>query len=164
MAHGFPKLPEPFARWFDQRGWHPRRHQLAVLSSVQAGNSVLLVAPTGGGKTLAGFLPSLIELSTSAKGQGLHTLYVSPLKALAVDIARNLERPVSEMGLGIAIETRTGDTPPHKRRRQRSHPPDILISTPEQLALMLADPHAHLLFRYLRVIVLDELHALVASK
>src|SRR5262245_3201475 len=157
-------LPEPFSRWFEERGWRPRGHQLDVLSSIGAGRSVLLVAPTGGGKTLAGFLPSLIELSASAKGQGLHTLYVSPLKALAVDIARNLEKPVREMGLGIAIETRTGDTPPHKRRRQRSNPPDILISTPEQLALMIADPHAQVLFRYLRVIVLDELHALVASK
>src|SRR5687767_5701600 len=164
MTQSNSKLPEPFARWFDQRGWQPRRHQLAVLSSVQAGNSVLLVAPTGGGKTLAGFLPSLIELSTSAKGQGLHTLYVSPLKALAVDIARNLERPVSEMGLRLTVETRTGDTPPHKRRRQRSKPPDILISTPEQLALMIADPHADVLFRHLKIIVLDELHALVASK
>jgi len=164
MSQSHSSLPQSFARWFKERGWRPREHQLAVFSSVGTGQSVLLVAPTGGGKTLAGFLPSLVELSTSAKGQGLHTLYVSPLKALAVDIARNLEKPVAEMGLGIAIETRTGDTPPHKRRRQRSNPPDILISTPEQLALMIADPHAHVLFRHLRVVVLDELHALVASK
>jgi ATP-dependent Lhr-like helicase len=164
MTQSNSTLPEPFARWFTDRGWRPRDHQLAVLSEVEAGRSVLLVAPTGGGKTLAGFLPSLIELSAAGKGQGLHTLYVSPLKALAVDIARNLEKPVTEMSLGIAVETRTGDTPPHKRRRQRSKPPDILISTPEQLALMIADPHARLLFRHLRVVVLDELHALVASK
>jgi ATP-dependent helicase Lhr and Lhr-like helicase len=164
MPQSHSNLPVPFARWFEERGWRPRGHQLEVLSSVGAGRSVLLVAPTGGGKTLAGFLPSLIELSASASGQGLHTLYVSPLKALAVDIARNLEKPVREMDLSIAIETRTGDTPPHKRRRQRTHPPDILISTPEQLALMIADPHAHVLFRRLSVIVLDELHALVSSK
>jgi ATP-dependent Lhr-like helicase len=164
MSQSSPQLPQPFTRWFEDRGWQPRDHQLAVLSKVKAGHSVLLIAPTGGGKTLAGFLPSLIDLSASVTGQGLHTLYVSPLKALAVDIARNLERPVSEMGLRLTVETRTGDTPPHKRRRQRSKPPDILISTPEQLALMIADPHADVLFRHLKIIVLDELHALVASK
>ena len=107
----------------------------------RAGESVLLVAPTGGGKTLAGFLPSLIELTSrrSARAQGaLHTLYISPLKALAVDVARNLETPVAEMGLDIRIETRTGDTPPSRRQRQRHSPPDILLTTPEQLALLLA--------------------------
>ena len=113
---------------------------------------MLLIAPTGGGKTLAGFLPSLVELyergakprrlvSTGKelrRSQGLHTLYISPLKALAVDIARNLETPVAEMGLPIRIETRTGDTPASKRQRQRRDPPDILLTTPEQLALLLA--------------------------
>jgi ATP-dependent Lhr-like helicase len=158
------ELPQTFARWFEERRWQPRDHQLAVVSLVQSGKSVLLIAPTGGGKTLAGFLPSLIELSSSQTGRGVHTLYVSPLKALAVDIARNLEKPVVEMNLPIKIETRTGDTPPHKRRRQRSAPPDILITTPEQLALMIADSHAQHLFAHLRVLVLDELHALVASK
>jgi ATP-dependent Lhr-like helicase len=164
MDQPHARLPEPFARWFAERGWQPREHQLGVLSKVQAGKSVLLIAPTGGGKTLAGFLPSLIELTASSRGRGVHTLYISPLKALAVDIARNLERPVMEMGLDISIETRTGDTSAHKRRRQRSSPPDILITTPEQLALLIADSHAAHLFRRIKVLVLDELHALVASK
>jgi ATP-dependent Lhr-like helicase len=158
------QLPHTFARWFEKRGWRPREHQLALLLEARAGNSVLLIAPTGGGKTLAGFLPSLIDLAASPLGRGIHTLYISPLKALAVDIARNLEMPVGEMGLGVAIETRTGDTPAHKRRRQRSSPPDILITTPEQLALLIADSHAAHLFRHLKVVILDELHALVASK
>jgi ATP-dependent helicase Lhr and Lhr-like helicase len=156
-------LPAAFAAWFRAKGWSPRCHQLAVVASVRQGRDTLLIAPTGGGKTLAGFLPSLIELA-STRGLGIHTLYVSPLKALAVDIARNLQAPVREMGLEVAIETRTGDTPAHKRRRQRSAPPDILITTPEQLALMIADAHAPRLFRSLRILVLDELHALVASK
>ena len=95
---------------------------------------------------------------------GLHTLYISPLKALAVDIARNLERPVAEMGLPIRIETRTGDTPSSKRQRQRRDPPQILLTTPEQLALVLASPDAPYLFGSLKRIVLDELHALVTSK
>jgi ATP-dependent Lhr-like helicase len=234
-------LPEPFARWFARRGWQPRAHQLELLAKARAGRSVLLIAPTGAGKTLAGFLPSLVELSGShspvrgkAKRQmlpapsplagegwgegwpqnhnlptppslslprkgggnrealqspkidsttrnedqrklistgrdlrregGLHTLYISPLKALAVDIARNLETPVAEMALPIRIETRTGDTPASKRQRQRRDPPHILLTTPEQLALILASPDAPYLFGSLRRVVLDELHSLVVSK
>src|ERR1700759_52982 len=98
------------------------------------------------------------------RGAGLHTPYISPLKALAVDIARNLETPVREMGLPVRVETRTGDTPTSKRQRQRRDPPDILLTTPEQLALLLASADAPYLFGSLRRIVLDELHALVTSK
>ncbi|GJE07164.1 ATP-dependent RNA helicase SrmB [Methylobacterium jeotgali] len=123
------------------------------------------MAPTGAGKTLAGFLPSLVSLAGGERrGKGLHTLYVSPLKALAVDIARNLEMPVAEMGLPVRIETRTGDTPSHKRTRQVSRPPDILLTTPEQLALLIAHREAEALFAGLRCLILDELHALVTSK
>jgi ATP-dependent Lhr-like helicase len=223
-------LPQKFARWFSARGWTPRPHQLELLAKAQAGRSVLLIAPTGGGKTLAGFLPTLVELSSDSsqtsphhdsasplegegwgggyklcseikkappsrraaradlplkggggeervRGEGrlrstgrdivrtgLHTLYISPLKALAVDIARNLETPVAEMGLPIRLETRTGDTPMSKRSRQRRDPPDILLTTPEQLALLLATPDAPYLFGTLRRVVLDELHSLVTSK
>jgi ATP-dependent helicase Lhr and Lhr-like helicase len=197
-------LPEPFASWFASRGWTPRAHQLELLAKARAGRSVLLIAPTGGGKTLAGFLPSLVELSggtgrlqprfsTAAlslptptpnpspqwggetrrlmstgrdvrREDGLHTLYISPLKALAVDIARNLERPLAEMKLPIRIETRTGDTPASKRQRQRRDPPEILLTTPEQLALLLASADAPYLFGSLKRVILDELHALVTSK
>jgi ATP-dependent Lhr-like helicase len=156
-------LPERFRHWFEGRGWAPRPHQLDLLARARAGRSVLLVAPTGAGKTLAGFLPSLVELAERRPG-GLHTLYVSPLKALAVDIARNLETPVREMGLPVRVETRTGDTPAHKRARQIARPPDILLTTPEQLALLLAHPEAREFFAGLRRVVLDELHSLVTSK
>jgi ATP-dependent Lhr-like helicase len=225
-----PLLPEKFSRWFSSRGWSPRAHQLELLARARDGRSVLLIAPTGGGKTLAGFLPTLVELSgqktwpqarrapspreavgrvgvggdlfehpipptpdpsppvagrmgggekaaparvsarplistgRDVRRQGLHTLYISPLKALAVDIARNLETPVREMGLPIRIETRTGDTPTSKRQRQRRDPPDILLTTPEQLALLLASADAPYLFGSLKRVVLDELHALVTSK
>ena len=230
------ELPEIFTRWFAQRGWTPRAHQLELLDVAQAGRSALLIAPTGAGKTLAGFLPSLVELSSHpalllpsplegeggpssrklrgpgegvssqesnedtpspgslrspspSRGEGkrslrpaqsarrlistgrgirrvggLHTLYISPLKALAVDIARNLEAPVAEMALPIRIETRTGDTPTSKRARQRRDPPDILLTTPEQLALLLASADAPYLFGSLRRMILDELHSLVISK
>ncbi len=98
------------------------------------------------------------------RSRGLHTLYISPLKALAVDIARNLETPIAEMGLPIKVETRTGDTPVSRRQRQRRYPPDILLTTPEQLALLLSSDDAPFLFSSLKRIVLDELHALVTSK
>ncbi len=156
-------LPGAFARWFAARGWTPHPHQFAMLEAARDGRSALLVAPTGGGKTLGGFLPSLVELA-GASGAGLHTLYVSPLKALAVDVHRNLLQPVAEMGLDIAAETRTGDTPPGKRRRQRAAPPDILLTTPESLALMLSYVDSARVFRGLRCVVVDELHALAANK
>src|SRR5215467_10245812 len=168
-------LPESFRRWFATRGWEPRAHQIALLDKARTGRSTLLIAPTGAGKTLAGFLPTLVELAAPSRrsgpgrdlvtsGSGLHTLYVSPLKALAVDIARNLEQPVAEMGLPILVETRTGDTPASKRTRQRRYPPDILLTTPEQVALLLSTADAPYLFATLKRIVLDELHALVTSK
>jgi ATP-dependent Lhr-like helicase len=157
-------LPPLFQNWFAGKGWQVRPHQQALAESRA---SVLLVAPTGGGKTLAGFLPSLIDLAAipkRARSRKLHTLYVSPLKALAVDVARNLETPIAEMGLPIAVETRTGDTPAARRQRQRHVPPDILLTTPEQLALLIAHPRAAQLFEGLKSVVLDELHALYNSK
>ena len=157
-------LPQRFLDWFSHRGWSPRAHQLAVLAHAEAGRDVLLISPTGGGKTLAGFLPSLVDITARGSGHGIHTLYVSPLKALAVDIARNLEAPIADMGLPLTVETRTGDTPHAKRQRQRKNPPDILITTPEQVSLLMADPHAGHLLGNLRAVILDELHAMVTSK
>ncbi len=134
-----------------------------MLAAARNGHSTLLIAPTGGGKTLAGFLPSLIDLTENPR-TGLHTLYISPLKALAVDIHRNLEAPIAEMGLQIRVETRTGDTPASKRQRQRTKPPQMLLTTPESLALLLSLPDARVLFAGLRAVVIDELHALTGSK
>jgi len=161
------RLPEKFEHWFASRGWQPRAHQLALVDHAQKGESVLLVAPTGGGKTLAGFLPTLIDLAQKpkrARKRGLHTLYISPLKALAVDVARNLEAPIREMELPVTVETRTGDTSAARRQRQRYSPPDILLTTPEQLSLLLAHPRSVQMFENLRTVVLDELHALFNSK
>ncbi|WP_159348894.1 ligase-associated DNA damage response DEXH box helicase [Roseomonas harenae] len=156
-------LPEPFAGWFAARGWTPRPHQIALWKAAKAGESALLIAPTGGGKTLAGFLPSLLDLHAEPR-EGLHTLYVSPLKALAVDIARNLMDPVREMDLPIRIETRTGDTPQNRRARQREAPPQILLTTPESLAVLLSSPEAPQLFAGLRTVVVDEAHAMAGTK
>ncbi len=163
-------LPAPFLEWFRSKGWQPRAHQLELLALAEAGKSALLIAPTGAGKTLAGFLPALTDLARRGKPKpgtrkpGVHTLYISPLKALAVDIHRNLSTPVGEMGLPVTIETRTGDTPQSKRQRQKLNPPDILLTTPEQLALLLSHKDAEVFFSDLRHVVLDELHSLVTSK
>ncbi len=156
-------LPEPFRTWFAARGWTPRPHQTAMLDAARAGESVLLIAPTGGGKTLAGFLPSLVDLAEKPR-EGLHTVYVSPLKALATDIARNLTAPVTEMGLAIRVETRTGDTPANRRARQKLAPPHLLLTTPESLAVLIASADAVAFFATLSAVVIDEVHALAGTK
>lgn len=125
--------------------------------------ALLLIAPTGGGKTLAGFLPTLAELA-DGRHKGLHTLYISPLKALAADIRRNLRTPVEGAGLPIRIEDRTGDTSYTQRRRQRADPPHILLTTPESLALLLSYEDAPRIFVGLRRVIVDEIHALAESK
>ncbi|MFA5600737.1 MAG: DEAD/DEAH box helicase, partial [Phenylobacterium sp.] len=160
-------LPPAFAAWFAGRGWAPRAHQLAMVERASAGRDALLIAPTGGGKTLAGFLPSLIELAQRPAAntpRGVHTLYISPLKALAVDVERNLGAPIREMGLKITAESRTGDTGVSRRQRQRLHPPDILLTTPEQLALFCAWEGARAYFEQLSCVILDEIHTLHSSK
>jgi ATP-dependent Lhr-like helicase len=157
------KLPQVLNDWFAAKGWAPRRHQLEMLAAAQAGRSALLVAPTGAGKTLAGFLPTLAEL-VEAPADGLHTLYISPLKALAVDVQRNLLTPVAEMDLPIRVETRTGDTPSDRKARQRVRPPQILLTTPESLSLLLSHEDSLLLFQGLKTVVVDEIHAFATGK
>ncbi len=159
-------LPPRFAAWFGSRGWDLRPHQAGLIEAAARGQGGLVIAPTGGGKTLAGFLPSLIELANAPpRGHpALHTLYISPLKALATDVARNLKAPVEEMGLDLSLETRTGDTSTSRRQRQRAKPPDILLTTPEQLALLVASEHAQRFFADLGAVIIDEVHAIAQSK
>ncbi|MEM6466303.1 MAG: ligase-associated DNA damage response DEXH box helicase [Pseudomonadota bacterium] len=155
-------LPDLFTDWFENQGWQPHAHQLDLLARAHTPATVL-IAPTGGGKTLAGFLPSLVELAADPK-PGMHTLYVSPLKALAADIKRNLRRPVEEMGLDLRIEDRTGDTKQSARLKQRKDPPHILLTTPESLSLLLSYEDAHRIFAGLQRVVVDEIHALAEGK
>ncbi len=134
-----------------------------MLELGRAGRSALLVAATGAGKTLAGFLPTICELAETP-AEGLHTLYVSPLKALAVDVQRNLIGPVEEMGLPIRVETRTGDTPSDRKARQRARPPQVLLTTPESLSLLLSYPDSAIMFEGLKTIIVDELHGFAKEK
>ncbi len=162
-AAALPQLPKPIVDWFAGKGWAPRRHQLEMLAAAQAGQSALLIAPTGAGKTMAGFLPSLVEL-VEAPSDGLHTLYISPLKALAVDVQRNLIDPIGEMDLPIRVETRTGDTPADRKQRQRVRPPQMLLTTPESLSLLLSHEDSVTLFKNLSTVVVDEIHAFATGK
>ncbi len=162
-------LPPEIADWFATREWRVRRHQLDMLEASQAGRHGMLVADTGAGKTLAGFLPTLAAFCPSvldggAPPEGLHTLYVSPLKALAHDVQRNLVTPVEEMGLDIRIETRSGDTPSDRKKRQRTRPPNVLLTTPESLSLLLSFPDSFELFKGLKRVVVDEIHAFATQK
>jgi ATP-dependent Lhr-like helicase len=155
-------FPAVITDWFARRGWSPHPHQEAMFD--RAGDpALLLIAPTGGGKTMAGFLPPLAELPAAPR-PGLHTLYVSPLKALAADIRRNLTRPVEEMRLPIRIEDRTGDTSATRKKAQRADPPQILLTTPESLALLVSYPDAPRMFAGLSRVIVDEIHALAESK
>lgn len=155
-------LPQKFQNWINKRNWGLHTHQIDVLTNSDR-KSQLLIAPTGSGKTLSGFLPTLIELDR-VNFSGLHTVYVSPLKALAADIKRNLMIPIEEMGLNIKVEDRTGDTTAKTKRRQRIDPPQILLTTPESLALLISFPEANTLFANLERIIIDEIHALVENK
>lgn len=156
-------IPTEIEHWFTGQDWRIRKHQRDMVTAFRAGQSTLLIAPTGGGKTLAGFLASLCDLAQMPH-KGLHTLYISPLKALTHDIERNLYRPIHEMGLDVTVETRTGDTPAHKRKRQREKPPHILLTTPESLMLMLSYKEAAKIFGSVKLVVIDEIHSFASNK
>ncbi len=155
-------LPPVITNWFAERGWDIHPHQRAMYDRADA-PALLLIAPTGGGKTLAGFLPTLAELH-NGDHDGLHTLYISPLKALAADIRRNLAQPIAEMALPIRVEDRTGDTPASRKKRQRADPPHILLTTPESLALLTSYEDAPRMFAGVQRVIIDEIHALSESK
>ncbi len=156
-------LPPVIADWIAARGWRLRAHQRAMLDAASAGDHALLVAATGAGKTLAGFLPTLSALAQQP-ADGLHTLYVSPLKALAADIERNLAAPIADMGLPIRVGVRSGDTSGDARARQRARPPHILLTTPESLSLLLSYPDSFTMFAGVKTVIIDEIHAFAAGK
>ncbi len=156
------QIPARITDWFTAKGWSIHPHQQEMFDRAQD-PAALLIAPTGGGKTMAGFLPALSDLATGDH-TGLHTIYVSPLKALAADIRRNLRGPADEIGLSIRIEDRTGDTSATQKKRQRVDPPHILLTTPESLALLTSYEDAPRMFQGVQRVIVDEIHALAESK
>ncbi|KAB8288518.1 DEAD/DEAH box helicase [Bifidobacterium avesanii] len=173
---------EPTRAWFRHAFGEPTAAQRGAWPAIRSGRDTLVVAPTGSGKTLAAFLSAIDRLmrrGTDEDGgnakapRGVTVLYVSPLKALAVDVAKNLERPLDgigeacrERGLAapdIRVATRSGDTDPRARRAIASHPPDILVTTPESLYLMLTSK-ARRVLKTVDTVIVDEVHALAGGK
>lgn len=166
------QVPAAIADWFRRRYGKPTEIQRAAWSRLPAGQHLLLSAPTGTGKTLAAFLPILTQLIQDRAGEeaALTCLYVSPLKALSADTERTLSAHLAELGTLLpshrlpCLAVRSGDTTAAERRRLWRHPPDILLTTPESVAVLLSQPKAMHLFAGLRWVVVDEVHALAASK
>ena len=156
-------IPSYLMHWFLDKGWNIHSYQKKMFTLFHQKKSVLLIAPTGGGKTLASFLPVISDIHNN-NPKGLHTLYISPLKALANDIQRNLKNPITEMGLNISVDTRTGDTSTYRRSQQKKKPPSILLTTPESLMLLLSYKDANHFFAHLKTIIIDELHSFASTK
>src|SRR3989440_5861938 len=156
-----PFSPETRA-WFERTFSEPTPAQALGWPAIATGKHTLIQAPTGSGKTLAAFLYGIDKL-TPEPGQGLRLLYVSPLKALNYDIERNLRGPLTGLRSELTVAVRTGDTPQKERQRMLRHPPDILITTPESLFLMLTS-QAREILRGVETLILDEVHAVAGTK
>ncbi|HEX4670490.1 MAG TPA: DEAD/DEAH box helicase, partial [Solirubrobacterales bacterium] len=154
----------PVRRWFEASFEAPTPAQAGGWEAIAGGANALICAPTGSGKTLASFLWGIDKLARSPQlGSGVRLVYVSPLKALSYDIERNLRAPLRGIGADISVGLRTGDTPQSERRKMQKTPPDILITTPESLYLMLSSGVREILATTEAVIV-DEIHAVAQSK
>ncbi len=168
----------PVARWFAATYAAPTPPQERGWPEIARGRNTLILAPTGSGKTLAAFLYAVNELATRPPAggapRGVHTVYVSPLRALATDIERNLEVPLAgiqacaaTMGVPVSlprVAVRTGDTPPAERQRMLRRPPELLITTPESLHLLLTARRSREMLRTVRYVIVDEIHTLCGEK
>ena len=151
--------------WLKKKGWSLYDHQIETLSLIKKGFDVILHAPTGGGKTIGGFMPSIDDfISNNYKSQEFHTLYISPLKALTTDVQRNLLNPINDLKINIKVETRTSDTSTYNKAKQIKKPPNFLMTTPESFALLMARTDVINLFKNLKFVIIDELHTFFDSK
>ena len=151
--------------WLKKKGWSLYDHQIETLSLIKEGFDVILHAPTGGGKTIGGFMPSIDDfISNNYKSQEFHTLYISPLKALTTDVQRNLLNPINDLKINIKVETRTSDTSTYNKAKQIKKPPNFLMTTPESFALLMARTDVINLFKNLKFVIIDELHTFFDSK
>lgn len=153
----------PVEAWFAQQGWTPMPFQRQAWEAYLGGESGLIQVPTGSGKTYAAVMGPIAEL-LAEPGSGLRLLYLTPLRALSRDLALAIQAPIEAMGWPIRVAIRNGDTASHERTKQLRTPPQILITTPESLSLLLANAKAPELFGQLQAVVLDEWHELMGSK
>ncbi len=167
-------------KWFDSTFAAPSPPQNMGWPKISAGENTLIFAPTGSGKTLAAFLWCINDIflqlkdATDTKNSQIHTLYISPLKALNNDIERNLRQPIKgiwdlansmDLKVGLPkVSVRTGDTPSHVRQTMLKSPPHILITTPESLYLMITSQRGRQIFKHLRYLIVDEIHAVSNNK
>lgn len=154
---------KPILQWFETQGWQPLAFQLQTWQAYLSGQSGMIQVPTGSGKTYAAVMAPIAEM-LQTPGSGLQLLYITPLRALSRDIEQSILCPIQAMGWNLRAESRTGDTGSAQKARQLKNMPDILITTPESLALMLSYAGAKTLFKTLRAVILDEWHELLSSK
>ena len=159
-----PLLLHPLNPWMQKKKWSWFPHQIDAFKAIKDGSDVVVFAPTGAGKTLTGFINPIEDLLLLKEFKGLHTIYVSPLKSLANDIIRNLEKPIKYLDFDITFQIRTGDTSSYKKKQQKQKPPNILITTPESLALLNSYENAKSLFQNLKFIIIDEIHTFLDNK
>ena len=178
MADALSAFSPATQAWFRDTLGRPTPPQTEGWPAIQRGEHTLILAPTGSGKTLAAFLWGIDRLygrEEAPRGQGgIGLLYVSPLKALNNDIERNLQAPLAGIRAAatrqgvklrsLRVAVRTGDTPASQRAQMLTHPPDVLITTPESLYLMLTSPKARELFRTVEAVIVDEIHTLAGNK
>lgn len=170
VARMMDRLHPALADWFTRTLGRPTDAQLQTVPHILAGRHVLLSSPTGSGKTLAGFLGVLDDLmrhsDAGTLGDGIQVLYLSPLRALTYDMGKNLAEPLADTGYAdaIAVGTRTGDTSTAERAKQRRKPPQILMTTPESLAVLLPQKAWRPALQRVRFVIVDELHALAPNK
>lgn len=149
--------------WFERKGWQPHPFQLEVWQKYDASFSGLINAPTGSGKTYSALIPILVHGSRQ-KTKGIKAIWICPIRALAKEIEISALRAIDALGMDWSVGVRTGDTSQSDRRKQKLKPPDILITTPESLHLMLASPKDTGALSHLDALIVDEWHELLGSK
>ena len=159
-----PLLLHPLNPWMSKKKWTWFQHQIDAYNAIKQGSDIVVFAPTGAGKTLTGFINPIEDLINLKQYKGLHTIYISPLKSLANDIIRNLEKPIKDLNLKITFQVRTGDTSAYKKQQQKQKPPNILVTTPESLALLNSYENANYFFQNLKFIIIDEIHTFLDNK
>ena len=159
-----PSVLAPVETWFASQGWTPMDFQRQCWQAYLAGDSGLIQVPTGSGKTYAAVMGPIAELLAEGEPTGLRLLVITPLRALSRDLALAIEAPINAMGWPLRVAIRNGDTSTAERSKQQRKPPQILITTPESLSLLLANAKAAELFAQLQAVVLDEWHELMGSK